>query len=129
MTVCLWTKWLCIQIMLLSLRLQIWHLLWARSFLIFRQTIECRCSLNLVQDMIIIYSQMHCKDKYSEHSSVIWPVWLNGWVFLYKLSGCGCESHSFKNKLDYCLFVSHSNPENAFKHTTFFSTFCLFLYF
>ena len=21
-----------------------------------------------------------------------WPVWLNGWVFVYKLSGCGFES-------------------------------------
>ena len=21
------------------------------------------------------------------------PVWLNGWMFDYKLSGCGCESH------------------------------------
>ena len=21
-----------------------------------------------------------------------WPVWLNGWVFVYELSGCGFES-------------------------------------
>ena len=27
-------------------------------------------------------SQMHRKDKYSEHSSIIWPVWPNGWVFV-----------------------------------------------
>ena len=26
------------------------------------------------------------------HSSIIWPVWLNGWVFVYELSGCGFES-------------------------------------
>ena len=26
------------------------------------------------------------------HCSIIWPVWLNGWVFLYELSGCGFES-------------------------------------
>ena len=129
MSVRLRTNWFLIQITLLWLGLQILHLLWARGFLIFRQTIECRCSLNFVRDMIITYSQLHCKDKCSQHSSAIWLVWLNGWLFLYKLSGCGCESHSFKNKLDHCLFVSHSNPENAFKHTTFFSTFCLFLYF
>ena len=24
--------------------------------------------------------------------SIIWPVWLNGWVFVYELSGCGFES-------------------------------------
>ena len=38
------------------------------------------------------YSQMHCTDKYSQYSSVIWPVCLNGWVFIYELSGCGFES-------------------------------------
>ena len=42
-----------------------------------------------VRDMIRTYSQMHRTDKYSEHSSIIWPVWLNGWVFVYELSGCG----------------------------------------
>ena len=35
---------------------------------------------------------MHRTDKYSQHSSVIWPVWLNGWVFVYELSGCGFGS-------------------------------------
>ena len=37
-------------------------------------------------------SQMHRTDKYSEHSSIIWPVWPNGWVFVYELSGSGFES-------------------------------------
>ena len=35
---------------------------------------------------------MHCTDKHSQHGSIIWPVLLNGWVFAYKLSGCGFES-------------------------------------
>ena len=35
---------------------------------------------------------MHRTDKYSQHSSIIWPVWLNGLVFVYELSGCGFES-------------------------------------
>ena len=34
---------------------------------------------------------MHREDKYSQHSSIIWPVWLNGQVFVYELSGCGFE--------------------------------------
>ena len=38
-------------------------------------------------------SQMHCADKYSQHSSIISPVWLNGWMFVYKLSGYGFKSH------------------------------------
>ena len=73
------TKWLCVRIPLLSLKLQIWRPLWGRSSLTFRQTVECRFSLKLVCDMIIAYSQMHRSDKYSQHSSIIWPVWLNGW--------------------------------------------------
>ena len=32
---------------------------------------------------------MQCTDKYSQHSSIILPVWLSGWVFVYKLSGVG----------------------------------------
>ena len=43
----------------------------------------------LVRDMIITYSQMHSTDKYSEHSSIIRPVWLNDWVFVYQ--GIGRE--------------------------------------
>ena len=38
------------------------------------------------------YSQMHCADKHSQHSSIIWTVWLNGWVFVYELSDSGFES-------------------------------------
>ena len=41
--------------------------------------------------MIRTYGQMHRTDKYSQHSSIIWSLCLNGWVFVYKLSGCGFE--------------------------------------
>ena len=59
-----------------------------------------------VRDMIKTYSQLHRKDKYSQHSSIVWPAWLNGWVFVYKLSGCGFKSRcsrltvSFRNSKD-----------------------------
>ena len=39
---------------------------------------ECGFSLKRVRDMTRTYSQMHHTDKYSEHSSIIWPVWPNG---------------------------------------------------
>ena len=39
----------------------------------------------------ITYSQIHRTDKHSQHSSMIWPVWLNGWVCVYELSGCGFD--------------------------------------
>ena len=40
-----------------SLKLQIWRLLRAKSSLTFRQTMGCRFTLKLVRDMIITYSQ------------------------------------------------------------------------
>ena len=40
--------------------------------------IECGFTLKRVRDMIRTYNQMHRTDKYSQHSSIIWPVWLNG---------------------------------------------------
>ena len=55
-------------------------------------TIECGFTLKRVRDMIRTYSQMHRTDKYSQHSSIIWPVRLNGRVFFYELSGCGFKS-------------------------------------
>ena len=48
---------------------------------------------------------MHRTDKYSQHSSIIWPVWLDGWVFVYELSGSGFESsYSHLNFRFYACF-------------------------
>ena len=54
------TKWLWVRITLLSLKLQTWRLLRARSSLAIRQTIECRFTLKLVRDMIIIWLRFCC---------------------------------------------------------------------
>ena len=58
------TKWLWVRITLLSLKFQIWNLLRAKSFLTFRQTIECGFTLKLVRDMIITYSQVQYMRNY-----------------------------------------------------------------
>ena len=47
------------------------------------------CCLKRIHEMIRTYSQMHCIDRCSQHSSIIWSVWLNGWVFVYEISVCG----------------------------------------
>ena len=65
----------------------------SKEFLDIQATIDCGFTLNHVLDIIRRYCQMHLTDKYSQHSSIIWPFWLNGWVFVYELSGCGFESH------------------------------------
>ena len=49
-----------------------------------------------------IFLQCHLT-VYSKHSSIIWPVWLIGWVFLYKLSGYGFQSSLFfSTSFGYC---------------------------
>ena len=50
----------------------------SKEFLDIQATIECGLTLKGGCDMIRTYSQMHRTDKYSQHSSIIWPVWLNG---------------------------------------------------
>ena len=64
----------------------------SKGFLDIQATVECGFTPKLVRDMIKTYNQMHRTDKYSQHSSIIWPVEPNGWVFVYELSGCGFES-------------------------------------
>ena len=50
----------------------------SKEFLDIQATIEYGFTLKRVRDMIKTYSQMHRTDKYSQHSSIIWPAWLNG---------------------------------------------------
>ena len=38
----------------------------------------CGFTLKRLRDMIRTYNQMLHTDKYSQHSSIIWPAWLNG---------------------------------------------------
>ena len=60
----------------------------SKEFLDIQATIECGFTL---KRMTKTYSQIHRTYKYSEYSSIIWPVWLNRWVFVYELSGSGFE--------------------------------------
>ena len=45
-----------------------------KEFLDIRTTIEYGFTLKRVRKMIREFSQMHRIDKYSQHSSMIWPV-------------------------------------------------------
>ena len=108
------TKWLWVRIPLLSLKLHISCLFRAKSSLTFRQTNECGFILKHVCDMIIAYSQMHRTDKCSPHSSIIWPVWLNGLAFLCELSGCWFESLSCHLCLLIQKFLKYIKKSNNF---------------
>ena len=43
----------------------------SKEFLDIQATIECRFTLKRVRDITRRYTQMRCRDKYSEHTSVI----------------------------------------------------------
>ena len=96
-----------------SLKLQISHLFGARSFLTFRQLQSVNSLWNAYLDMIRTCSQMHRTDKYSQHSSIIWPVWLNGWVFVYELSGCGFESRCSHLNFRYRVCLEQVVPRHS----------------
>ena len=53
---------------------------------------------------------MHRTDKSSQHSSIIWPVWENGWVFIYELSGCGFVSSCGHLNLRFCTCFEQRVP-------------------
>ena len=68
------------------------------------------------------YSQMQGTDKYSQHGSIIWTVWLNGWVFFYELSGCGfgssCSQLNFIFRACFKqVFAWHSGNYRAWLHS------------
>ena len=76
-----------------------------KEFLDIQATIERRFTLKRIRDMIRTYSQLHRTGKYSQHSSIISGVWLNGWVFVYELSGSGFESRGSDLKICFELFL------------------------
>ena len=93
--------------------------------------------------MTRIYSQMHRTDKYSEHSSIIWSVWPNGWVFVYELSSSGFESScshlTFRFRacfeqgaqatIEYGFTLKYvRDMTRTYSHKVSFFTFCLLLF-
>ena len=72
-------------------------------------TSDYRFTVTPVRDMIIACSKMHRTDKHSQHSSIIWPVWLNGWVFVYELSGCGYESSCYHLRKTLFIILKNLN--------------------
>ena len=72
---------------------------------------KCGCSQKRVREMIRRYNKKLPIDKYSQHRSILWPVWLNGWVFIYKLSSCGFESRCIDYyKFRYCACFEQGVP-------------------
>ena len=83
---------LTVRVQLQSLKFQIARLFGVRRFWTFKQLYRVWFTLKHIVGMKRTYSQKQDTDKCSQHSAVIWPVRLNGWVFVYEISGCGFES-------------------------------------
>ena len=64
----------------------------SKEYLDIQAIIDCGFTLKRVSHITRTCSQMHGTNNYSEHSSIIWPVWPNGWVFVYELSGSVFQS-------------------------------------
>ena len=76
-----------------------------KEFLDIQPTLECGLSLKPMRDMTRTYSEMHHTDKCSEESSMIWPIYPNGWAFVYQLSDSRfeCSSIHFNFWFRACL--------------------------
>ena len=73
----------------------------SKDFLDIQENIRCGFTLKYVRDMRTTYREMHRTDKYSQHSSIIWSVGRNSWVFVYELGGCGLVSCCSRLKFRY----------------------------
>ena len=82
----------------------------SKDFFDIKLTIECGFTLKFERDMIKTHIQIDCTDKYPQHSSIIWPVWLNRCVFVYELSGCGFESSRSHLKLKFLVNFEQGVP-------------------
>ena len=92
MSVRLRSKWLWVRVQLRSLNPKILRLFWTRSPLTFSQ-LQCVDSLwnayvTWQEHIVKCTVQTNTRNL----SQSFRPVWLNGWVFVYKLSVCGFES-------------------------------------
>ena len=55
--------------------------------------------------------------------STIWPVWLNGWVFVYEQSGSGLESSCSHYKIFIWYFHKFSVQDHLYEHYCTFEQF------
>ena len=64
---------------------------------------------------------MHRTDKFSQYSSIIWPVWLNDRVLVYEVSGCGFNSRYSHSILSFLRFwEKESFIWKTYKHLLFY---------
>ena len=88
----------------------------SKQFFEIHTNIERGFTLKWVRDIKGIYIQIQRTDKYSQHSSVLWPVCLNGWVFVYELLGFGFEFSSSHLNFRYRASLQEGVPWHSGKY-------------
>ena len=75
-------------------------------------------SINSLLEVWSLSDRNRRTDKYSQHSSIIWPVLLNGWEIIYELSTLSKTSFMavFSTKLN--LFLPFQRIRSKFSHTS-----------
>ena len=81
------------------------NILWLYVLIMSRTRLRVNLHDKNIGDMIRTYNQMHRTDKYSQRSTIIWPVWVNGWVFVYEV-----ESHWSHLNFRYCTCFEQGVP-------------------
>ena len=79
-----------------------------KEFLDIQATIQHEFTLKCKCDMTTTYSHMNRKGKHSQHSSIIWPICLNGLVFFDKLSSYRFESCCIHLNIRFCSHFEQS---------------------
>ena len=83
---------------------------WSKELFGIQAIIERGFTLRSVRDIIRTYTQVHRTDKYSRHSSIIWPLSLNSFVFLYEVIGFGFESSCSVLNIRFCACFEKGVP-------------------
>ena len=93
-----------------------------KEFLVVQATMECGFSLKRVRHIVRTYPQMNRTDKYSRHSSIIYPIWLNSSVLFYKVSDSGFKSSCMLLSNQFCACFEQRVPRHSGNSTVYINS-------
>ena len=111
------TVWFLIFIVdsILSYYFLLWTILWHSFIMDFEPSISIDIQTKTKsEEFLLTACSCHVRNVFQSHNHLVrkriikiypnWPVWLNGWVFVYKISGCGFKSSYSQNSF-YLLLL------------------------
>ena len=89
---------------------------WNNQLLNIQRTTYFGFNLKIVGDMTTTYSPMHCKDKYSHLSSIIFWLWSIGWLFVYEEYDYGFGTNCSYLTLRFRFCFEQQVPQHSDNH-------------